>query len=411
VKLISLELSQPLPAIPPCSVGEQWVLVRLHGEPLGFLTSPARGLLPAELGQSALRRFEYEITRHLVADSLPSTSHTLRDVSRIPVACPQETSPRMSVTVAVCTRNRAGQLRECLDAILALDYPGGQLDLLVVDNAPADDATRDLVAGYPRIRYVRETAPGLDRARNRAIREARGAVVAFTDDDVSVDPLWARAIAAAFEAEPHAMCVTGLVVPDELDTPAQILFERYGGFRRGFNREVFVVPHKRGVARRYGGTGRFGTGANMAFRREFFDLHGEFDPALDVGTVTNGGGDLEMFFRVLKEGHALVYEPRAIVRHRHRREYDQLRTQIENNGIGFYSYLTRSARAYPDERSDFARLGAWWGWHWNVRRFLRSLAGLERVPRDLVVAEIGGSLKGLRRYSASVRRLATGQPS
>jgi hypothetical protein len=46
-----------------------------------------------------------------------------------------------------------------------------------------------------------------------------------------------------------------------------------------------------------------------------------------------------------------------------------------------------------------------------VRRFLRSLAGLERVPRDLVVAEIGGSLKGLRRYSASVRRLATGQPS
>jgi hypothetical protein len=149
----------------------------------------------------------------------------------------------------------------------------------------------------------------------------------------------------------------------------------------------------------------------MAFRREFFDLHGEFDPALDVGTVTNGGGDLEMFFRVLKEGHALVYEPRAIVRHRHRREYDQLRTQIENNGIGFYSYLTRSARAYPDERSDFARFGAWWGWHWNVRRFLRSLAGLERVPRDLVVAEIGGSLKGLRRYSASVRRLATGQPS
>ena len=51
-----------------------------------------------------------------------------------------------------------------------------------------------------------------------------------------------------------------------------------------------------------------------------FDRIGAFDPALDVGTPTRGGGDLEMFFRVLKDGYALVYEPRAIVRHRHRRD-------------------------------------------------------------------------------------------
>jgi glycosyltransferase involved in cell wall biosynthesis len=329
----------------------------------------------------------------------------------IPSECPQAPAPALHVTVAVCTRNRARQLPECLDAILAVDYPETRLDVLVIDNAPADDSTRDVVARYPRVRYVREPLPGLDRARNRAIREAHGSIVAFTDDDASVDRSWVRGIAAAFEAEPHAMCVTGLVVPDELDTPAQLLFEAYGGFGRGVDREVFVVPGKTGVARRYGGTGRFGTGANMAFRREFFERHGEFDPALDVGTPTNGGGDLEMFFRVLKAGHALVYEPRAIVRHRHRRDYGELRTQIENNGIGFYSYLVRSAGAYPDERRAFARLAAWWAWHWNLRRLLRSLAGLERVPRDLIVAEIAGSMKGLRRYGASVRRLAAEQPS
>jgi len=411
VKLINLELSEPLPAIPPCSIGEQRVLVRLHGEPLGFLTTPLSGVQPRDLCLLVVGRFHFEIARHLVADGLASHAVSLGDLSRIPRGCPQHSSPALPVTVAVCTRNRAVQLRECLQAIAALDYPESLLDLLVVDNAPADDSTRTVVGEYPRMRYVREPAPGLDHARNRAIRESHGTVVAFTDDDVSVDPQWVRSLASAFEAEPHAMCVTGLVVPDALDTEAQILFERYGGFGRGVIRDVFRVPGKSRVARVYGGAGRFGTGANMAFRREFFDRHGEFDPALDVGTLTNGGGDLEMFFRVLKEGHALVYEPRAIVRHRHRREYRDLKTQIENNGTGFYSYLTRSARAYPDERGNILRLGMWWGLHWNVRRLLRSFAGLEGIPRDLIVAEIAGSLKGLRRYGASRRRAAAGQMS
>ena len=70
----------------------------------------------------------------------------------------------------------------------------------------------------------------------------------------------------------------------------------------------------------YIGSGAYGTGANMAFRRSLFHQIGFFDPALDVGTVTNGGGDLDMFYRVIQEGHTLVYEPRAIVRHRHRRD-------------------------------------------------------------------------------------------
>ena len=88
----------------------------------------------------------------------------------------------------------------------------------------------------------------------------------------------------------------------------------------------------------------------MAYRHSLFARIGGFDPALDVGTVTNGGGDLEMFFRVLKEGYTLVYEPAALVRHRHRRDYAQLREQITNNGVGFYAYLVRSALHYRDER-------------------------------------------------------------
>jgi O-antigen biosynthesis protein len=406
VKLICADLDRPLPDVPPCTQGEQWVLVRLHGQPLGFVHPPAAGCEPAELRRLALQQFRWEIARHLVGDRL-DVAPDIDTLSHFHAACPREQrEPRRHVTVAVCTRNRAGQLRDCLDSLERLDYPAHLLDIVIVDNAPVDTSTHDVVAGYSRMRYVSEPRPGLDWARNRAIREAAGEIVAFTDDDVSVEAGWVAALSAAFDEEPHAMCVTGLVVPDELDTRAQILFERYGGFGRGFDRRVYRVPNGASAARLYGGTGRFGTGANMAFRKSFFESEGLFDPALDVGTPSNGGGDLEMFFRVVKAGHALVYEPAAIVRHRHRRDYAALKTQIANNGIGFYAYLVRTAQAYPEERLAVARLGIWWLWWWNVRRLLRAAIRPRAFPLDLIVAELKGSFTGLGRYAAARRHVA-----
>ena len=395
--------------MPRRTVGAQWVLVRLHGAPLGFVMPPASGCAPSGLRQLILAKLGWAIATHLAADSIGGPALSLDDLSAISGACPRRPSSNTPVTAAVCTRDRASQLGECLDALMALDYPQHLLDLLVVDNAPSNASTRDLVARYPRARYVCEPEPGLDRARNRAGHVARGAIVAFTDDDVSVDAGWVRAIAAAFDAEPDAMCVTGLVVPDEIDTPAQALFESYGGFGRGFQRGVHRVMDGESAARKYGGTGRFGTGANMAFRRAFFDGGNLFDPALDVGTPTNGGGDLEMFFRVLKTGHALIYEPAAIARHRHRRDYAALRAQIANNGIGFYSYLVRTARAYPAERFEIVRLGVWWLWGWNVTRLIRAMARPRAFPIDLILAELKGSFIGLRRYEAS-RRVSVDAP-
>jgi glycosyltransferase involved in cell wall biosynthesis len=408
MKLISVDVESGVPAIPPAELGEQWVLVRLHGRPLGVVYPDRRGCSSQELTRLIVDRHGWAIAAHLAVDGAPSAA-SIDDLACVPPDCPRRgLVPRAVVTVAVCTRNHASRLPECLDAIAALDYPSHLLDVLIVDNAPEDDSTRDVVARYSSFRYVREPRPGLDWARNRAILESRGEIIAYTDDDVSVDGGWARAIAAAFEEEPHAMCVTGLVVPDEIDTDAQRLFEVYGGFNRGFSRWVYRVDVDAGenAARCYGGTGRFGTGANMAFRRSFFVREGLFDPALDVGTPASGGGDLEMFFRVLRAGHALIYEPAALVRHRHRREYSALRTQLANNGIGFYAYLVRTAGAYPDQRAGVVRLALWWMWWWNVRRLLRSFVGHSDLPRDLIVAELKGAFKGLRRYQKSRRHAA-----
>jgi O-antigen biosynthesis protein len=407
VKLLTVDVESPLPDVPPATLGEAWVLVRLHREPLGILQFGRDGCTAEQLARLIAERFAQRIERHLVGDGLASNIFT--DLSRITPLCPRRLDVLLpSVTVAVCTRDGAGRLSQGLDALLAIDYPRELLDLVVVDNAPRDTSTLALIERqYPSIRYVVEPVPGLDRARNRAITSSRSEIVAFTDDDVSVDAGWVEAIGRIFAGEPDVDAVTGLVVPDEMDVEAQLLFEEYGGFSRGFDRRYERVDTVSGerAARRHGGSGRFGTGANMAFRRRVFDRIGLFDPALDVGTPTNGGGDLEMFFRVLKEGGTLVYEPAAIVRHRHRRTYEALQTQLTNNGIGFYAYLVRSAMHYPDERAAFLRLGAWWLWWWNLRRLAQTFVSSSAYPRDLVLAELRGSFVGLSRYQQSRRML------
>jgi len=408
MKLMSIDLEHPIPALEPSSVGEQWVLVRYHRHPLGMLyLQPGRPYTSRELAKLATESFSWNLLQHRLADDLHARTRR-SPLAGLTPECPRRASaPLPSVTVAVCTRNGAAHLAQCLDSLLAIEYPSDLLDLLVVDNASSDTATEELIRQrYPRIRCVAEARPGLDWARNRAILESRADIIAFTDDDVSVDSMWVEALARAFADEPAAMAVTGLVVADEIDVESQRLFEKYGGFCRGFKRGYYSADLDAGeaAATHHGGAGRFGTGANMAFRRQIFESIGLFDPALDVGTVTNGGGDLEMFFRVIKHGHTLLYEPSAIVRHRHRREYAQLRTQIANNGIGFYAYLMRSASAYGDERGAFLRLGLWWFWWWNVRRLLRSFVKPSEFPRDLILAELRGCFTGLRRYGRALER-------
>jgi O-antigen biosynthesis protein len=410
IKVIDIDLDRPLTDIEGLDgYAALQGLVRLHGAPIGYVKVAVTGgrCVATTLRTAIVERHHRAIIRHLLADWLATPpADRVEIMNWLNASHAVYSGPLPVVTVAVCTRDRPAQLAECLAALCQLDYPA--LDLLVIDNAPSNPATAHLVrARYPQVRYVCEVRPGLNWARNRAIAEARGELIAYTDDDVVVDRGWVRALAGVFAEEAEVMAVTGLVVPYELETEAQLLFEQYGGFGRGFARQWYGFNRDR-----YGGevlhlrAGQFGTGANMAYRRSLLARLGGFDPALDVGTVTHGGGDLEMFFRVLKAGHTLVYEPNALVRHRHRRDYAQLRTQIINNGIGLYAYLVRSALTYRDERWAFLRLGLWWLWWWNIRRLCISFVHPSRFPRDLILGELRGSLIGLGRYQQARRMSA-----
>lgn len=400
-------------------------LVRLHGEPLGEITVPiVNGAVTAPAITQKIREELWEpllkacLRNRLQGAMAGDRGFALSSLLSPPAAppshplkhdhSPPEGAALPLVTVAVCTKDRPSDVRRCLDALQKLEYP--RLEYLVVDNAPSDDETQRLVqSAYPDVRYVQEPRPGLNWARNRAVLEARGAIIAYADDDVVVDPAWATAFVRIFTAASDVACVTGLVLPAELDTEAQCLFETYGGFGRGYDREWYTRAGHQAFTSSvfHHGPGRFGTGANMAFRRSVFADIGGFDPALDVGTATTGGGDLEMYFRILQEGYSLVYEPRALLRHRHRRSMDGLHRQIETWGRSLFAFKARALAHYPEERAGFREMTTWWR-RYTGRRLLKSLWGSSEIPASLIWAEVKTVWDGAasyRRACADVRRV------
>lgn len=375
VRVLDLDLTRPLSALHGLDGYDTARLLVRHGvSPLGYVDVEIReGACSADRIRAAVRAAGLD-----------------RDH---PPAAPAWTGPWPPVTVAVCTRDRPEELAECLAALMDLEYP--DIDIIVVDNAPATAAGAEICARYPRVRRVLEPRPGLNWARNRAVLEAHGEVLAFTDDDVRVDPSWLRELVPAFLQDDAVMAVAGFAAPVELETPAQMSFETYGGMSGGFSRiRLQGAPDwgARGLWH-YVAVALHGSGANMAFRHSVFDQVGLFDPALDVGTPTLAGGDTEMLFRVLAHGHAMVYEPGAVVRHRHRRESVALERQIEGWGSGMFAFLTRSILHF--------RRG-WWvlglfaarGVGSLLLRFLRP----RDVPRRLVLMQLRGAVAGPLRY-------------
>jgi O-antigen biosynthesis protein len=421
IKVVDIELSQPLPLLRDLAgyISVQ-ALVRLQGVPLGYIKAPISNgqCTPQTLGQLILDQYSWAMMAQHCKNALRrhATSEATRDLaSNIAdfdfaqfVASPLPDRPTLSpsvklpsVTIAVCTRDRVADLALCLDALQPIDYP--DLEILVIDNAPSQDATQRLIAQqYPHVRYICEPRPGLNWARNRAIVESQCDIVAYADDDVVVDASWVQALAQVFGEYPEVMAVTGLVVPYELETDAQVLFEMNGGFGKGFERQRYYVPKGDKIPWYRLGTGNFGTGANMAYRRSVFAEIGGFNPALDVGTVTNGAGDLEMFFRVLKAGHPLVYEPQAIIRHRHRREYAQLKSQLRNNGSVF-AYFICAAKAYPEQMLAFGKLAVLWLASWHLRRVTTLALYPTRFPWELAWAELEGCWAGLGHYGKAYK--------
>jgi GT2 family glycosyltransferase len=405
-----LDLADALPVLPAVApdgrrVLQAWVLVRLFTEPLGtvLVDVPETGLRPAQLAAAIDAELAAALRPRLAElglEALPVDGVT-------PAAEPAFLARRRAVlttaphiTVVVCTRERPGALARCLDSLLAQQYPGFRI--LVVDNAPATEATAEVVRSAARrgpIEYLLEPKAGLSFARNAAVAAAPGQILAWIDDDEVADAHWLAEVARALADHPDADVISGVIVPAELETRAQLWFEQFGGHSkgRGFTPDVFSPATAHRQSPLYP-LPPFGTGANMTFRPGVIERIGGFDTALGAGTPAMGSEDTLAFTQVLVAGGTIVYQPSAVTHHYHRRDLAGLEKQMIGYGAGLTAAYTSLLLSRP---------GVLWPLLKLAPTALRDLTGSDSLrvstlradfPRELLKANRRGMLAGPLAY-------------
>ena len=405
--VLDVDVAQPLPAItalqPDGRLAQQaWVLVRLFDEPLGalMLDLPAEGLPPAGLAAAIETELGDVLRPRLggaavpVAGLNPASEPDFLAQRRAVLA----TAPH--ITVVICTREHPGELARCLDSLLVQQYPGFRI--LVVDNAPTTDATAEVVRAAARrgpVDYLLEPRAGLSFARNAAVKAAPGQILAWIDDDEVADPHWLAEVARALAAHPEADVISGVIVPAELETRAQVWFEQFGGHSkgRGFKPDVFG-PATAHIQSPLYPLPPFGTGANMTFRPGVIERIGLFDTALGAGSPAMGSEDTLAFTQVLLSGGTIVYQPTAVTRHYHRRDLEGLRKQMVGYGTGLVAAYTSLLMARPGLIFPLLKLAPGALRDMTGKDTTRTATLRDDFPRELLSANRRGMLAGPRAY-------------
>ncbi len=214
----------------------------------------------------------------------------------------------ITISVVIATRNRAPQLAKCIRHFQKLDLTGvSDWELILVDNGSTDNTAQVVEnlkadAKLP-ITYVFEPKAGLSKARNAGVRAAKYEIIAFTDDDCLVDPGWLAAISTVFHEEPNLAMVGGRV---ELHDP------------RDYEISVRRFLDRTGIATLDDLFDRL-IGCNMAMSAAAIRNVGDFDTSLGAGAAFEAGEDHDYFYRMLKRGGKILYDPRILIEHAHGR--------------------------------------------------------------------------------------------
>lgn len=307
-------------------------------------------------------------------------------------------SSAVSCSVVIPTYQRNDDLDRCLRAVSQQDYPS--FDVIVVDNSPGDVATRKVVERWC-ARYVHEPRRGLCRARNRGALVSSAEVIAYLDDDSVPEPGWLMALVQSFH-NPHVMGVGGRTVPLKLEEESEQLFARIRG--EAYNRPEHIVvdrsnPHWFEIC----GFGGIGPGCNMAVRRVAFEIWPGFHERTDRGTPVYGGGEQHAFFSLVSLGHAVAYNPDAVVRHPFPPTMEHLRERYLRDLTASTAYFTMMLV----EASGHRRLTLRYLWE-SLRGTPRRWRGVPLLrprivsrARGLVAASLGPLKYVQGRFSAS----------
>jgi GT2 family glycosyltransferase len=407
-----LELTEPIEDIrlpereDPLGYNGAWLLVRMQDAPVGYAF-----IAPDALGGPAVTG---QIWQQL-SDAINArrSSRGLDAIDALPVGgLPIEEkladgiTDHPLVTVVLCTRDRPEGALVTIRGLTGLPYE--PFEIVVVDNAPSSDATKTAImaefGGDPRVRYVREPRPGLSCARNCGVAAAAGEIVAFTDDDVRVDPGWLDGIVRGFGQADDVACVTGLIATAEIDNAVQLYFHHRSAWGTALSQRIFDLTENRDASPLYPySAGVYGAGANFAMTTGALKKLGPFDEALGAGSPCGGGEDLDMFMRVILAGHRLAYEPSAVVWHVHRAEFSQLSRQMTAYGSGCTAALT--AIVMRDPRLLLGLVARTARGLQRITAIGSRVQGNPALPSGLMRREIRGMLAGPWLYIKGRRRL------
>jgi glycosyltransferase involved in cell wall biosynthesis len=299
-----------------------------------------------------------------------------------------DTAPEISVIVPTFDRPEA--IERCIAALLA-QRTEHAFEIVVVDNHPHSGSTAACAARFPSVRFIPEPTPGLSQARNTGLHAARGHILVTTDDDVLTPPDWLQTLTAPlfqalFDPTSTLAATTGNCLPVKIETPAEVLFEAYGGLRHGDTPATFDAHWMTQWRIGFPHLWRIGTTANAAFLASALrqlsppkTQLAPFDTLLGAGTPAGAWEDIDCFYRLLLAGYRIDYIPQAAVLHAHREQLDALTRQLCAYRRGETAFLTLILLRHRDLRA----LGQAFLWipYWRLRLLLRELALRARGKR------------------------------
>jgi len=311
----------------------------------------------------------------------------------------------LKVSAIVPSRNRPEMLKRCLDSIVGSHCNHAYHELMVVDNSD-DEAKIRLnrqIAEEMGVLYCHEARAGLSFARNTGIKEASGDIVVFADDDFVVEKDWIYNLVPNY-ADSGVMCCTGRMLPYRQDEASRA-FNRAMGYDRGDRRRIFTADDisLRKLLETVSLVGRLRLGDKTpvpwaigagfcSFRKCIFEEVGYFDENLRVGRVS-AGEDMDMFYRILRSGYKIVYEPTAVVNH------DDPQT-MEGVLAKSHTYGLHRQAVFNKYRKDPYMLALCLGsFFFSVFGWLRTAVKSEREERRVIAAGMKGFLEGFSRRS------------
>jgi|GEM_PF-1908851 len=407
-----VELSQPLRPLEANGKELLRVMVLWQGRLLGYVTVQAFGqeVSVSRLREAIVSRFSPALLAGHDGQGADvawaAALQALRQRHGLGVAPAdhdEQLPAHVPVSIVVATYDRPDDLRACLRSLVAQVTPR-PLEIVVVDNHPDSGLTAPVVAEFPGVLLVEERRQGLAYARNTGFTASSGDIAIATDDDVIAPPDWVERLVAPF-ARNDVMIVTGNVLPIELESEAQHFFEAYGGLGRGFERFEVGGDWFESFRLKAVPTWTLGATANAAFRASIFTHPriGLMDEALGPGMPSGVGEDTYLFYKVLKAGYSVIYEPGAHVWHKHRRTMEALRRQLYNYSKGGIGYHLTTALNDGDMRGLFRLLVELpLAYRWRLNEWLR---GRTDYPLSLLLLELKGNLDGFRGIWESWRRV------